>query len=50
MSGDLPLDREDVTTIMETLFDLRVKVDRILVLLTEDSDEEEEEDEDDLDP
>jgi hypothetical protein len=30
---ELPLDREDLTTIMETLFDLRVRADRILELL-----------------
>jgi hypothetical protein len=41
-----PLDREDVTTIMETLFDLRVGVDQILDLLEWDDDEEEEADSD----
>ena len=45
----MPLDREDVVIIMETLFDLRVKADQILWLLTEDGDGEEEEEESDLD-
>lgn len=49
MSWEPPLDRDDVVAIMETLFDVRVKADRVLALLTEDGDEEEEEEEDDLD-
>jgi hypothetical protein len=37
-----PLDRDDVTTIMGSLFDLNRKAGQILWLLTEDGDEEEE--------
>jgi hypothetical protein len=38
-----PLDREDVTTIMEILFDLRARLDRVLAILEYDDGEEEEE-------
>jgi hypothetical protein len=40
--SELPLDRGDVTTIMESLFDLNRKADLILALLGGDDEEEEE--------
>ena len=43
-SAEAPLDREDVVSIMEVLFDIRKGVDRVLELLEEDDGEEEEED------
>ena len=43
-SAEAPLDREDVVSIMEVLFDIRKSVDRVLDLLEEDDGEEEEED------
>jgi hypothetical protein len=42
-SSELPLDRDDVVSIMETLFDIRARVDDILFLLEEEGDGEEEE-------
>jgi hypothetical protein len=41
----LPPDREDVVTMMMTLFDLRAGVERVIKLLEEDDEEEEGEDE-----
>jgi hypothetical protein len=38
---ELPIDREDVTTIMGTLFDINANVYRVLALLLEDEGEEE---------
>ena len=46
---DLPLDRDDVNTMMGALFDLNAKADLILALLTEDGDDEEAEEEADPD-
>ena len=43
-SAEAPLDRGDVVSIMEVLFDIRKGVDRVLALLEEDNGEEEEED------
>ena len=43
VEAEFPLDRADVTTILEALFDLKVDVSRILDLLEEDDDGEEEE-------
>jgi hypothetical protein len=40
---EIPLDRDDVVSIMETLFDIRARVDDILFLLEEEGDGEEEE-------
>ncbi len=40
---ELPLDRDDVVSIMEKLFDIRVRVNDILFLLEEEEDGEEEE-------
>ena len=42
-ASELPLDRDDVVSIMEALFDVRVRVDDILFLLEEEADGEEEE-------
>jgi hypothetical protein len=39
--AELPLDREDVVTIMGARFDLNWKLDLILELLLEDDEEEE---------
>jgi hypothetical protein len=39
---DFPLDRDDVVSIMEALFDIRVRVNHILFLLEEEGDGEEE--------
>jgi hypothetical protein len=36
----LPLDREDVVSIMEALFDIRAGVDEVLLLLQEEDDGE----------
>jgi hypothetical protein len=44
--ADQPLDRDDVNTILEALFDLRAMMTRVLAIL-EEEDEEEEEDQDD---
>jgi hypothetical protein len=41
-NAEAPLDREDVVSIMEVLFDIRKGVDRVLDLLEEDDGEEEE--------
>jgi hypothetical protein len=46
VAKELPLDREDVVTMMTALFDIRVDVEHVIELLEED-DEEEEEGEDD---
>jgi len=46
VEAEFPLDRADVTTILEALFDLKVDVSRILDLLEEDDDGEEEEEPD----
>lgn len=46
MAEELPLDRDDVVTIMGALFDIKVDVERVIRLLEED-DEEEAQDEDD---
>jgi hypothetical protein len=43
---ELPLDREDVAAILETLFDIRSNTDRILAILEYDDGEEEEEEAD----
>jgi hypothetical protein len=42
-SPELPLDRDDVVSIMEALFDIRARVNVILFLLEEEGDGEEEE-------
>ena len=42
-SSELPLDRDDVVSNMETLFDIRARVDGDPVLLEEEGDGEEEE-------
>jgi hypothetical protein len=42
-SPELPLDRDDVVSIMEALFDIRGRVNHILFLLEEEDDGEEEE-------
>jgi hypothetical protein len=39
--AELPLDRDDVVTIMGALFDIRVKLGRVISLLEEDDEEEE---------
>jgi hypothetical protein len=44
MSDELPLDRDDVVTIMGALFDIRADVGRVIWLLQEDDEEEAEED------
>jgi hypothetical protein len=44
MAYELPLDRDDVVTMMETLFDIRADVRRAIRLLEEDDEEEESED------
>jgi len=44
VGNELPLDREDVVTIMESLFDIRADVRRVIRLLEEDDEEEAEED------
>jgi hypothetical protein len=41
---DFPLDRDDVVTMMATLFDIRAGVERVIRLLEEDDEEEEGED------
>jgi hypothetical protein len=46
VAHELPLDRDDVVTMMEALFDIRSDVEWVIRLLEED-DEEEEEGEDD---
>jgi hypothetical protein len=46
VANELPLDRDDVVTMMAALFDIRSDVERVIRLLEED-DEEEEEGEDD---
>ena len=48
MDAGLPLDREDVNTMMGALFDLNVKADLIVWLLAGGDDEEEEEEAEDL--
>jgi hypothetical protein len=40
---ELPIDRDDVVSIMEALFDIRLRVNVILFLLEEEGDGEEEE-------
>ena len=45
-SPELPLDRDDVVSIMGALFDIRAGVDTILFVLTEEDDGEEEEEAD----
>jgi hypothetical protein len=42
VAADLPLDRDDVVTIMGSLLDLSRKADDILALLRDDEEEEEE--------
>jgi hypothetical protein len=44
VANELPLDRDDVVTMMETLFDIRADVRRVVKLLEEDDEEEEGED------
>ena len=44
MGNEPPLDREDVATMMATLFDIRADVRRVIQLLEEDDEEEAEED------
>jgi hypothetical protein len=44
VGDDLPLDREDVVTIMGALFDIRADVGHVIRLLQEDDEEEAEED------
>lgn len=44
MAEELPLDRDDVVTIMATLFDIRTNVAHVIELLEEDDEEEAEED------
>ena len=44
MADELPLDRDDVVTIMGALFDIRVDVGHVIWLLEEDDEEEAEED------
>ena len=46
MNAELPLDREDVNSMMGALFDLNAKAELIIWLLTGGDDEEEEEAED----
>jgi hypothetical protein len=43
---ELPLDRDDVVTIMESLFDIRVGVGHVIRLLEEDDEEETREEDD----
>jgi hypothetical protein len=38
-----PLDRDDVVTIMETLFDIRGRIEVVISILRDEDDEEEEE-------
>jgi hypothetical protein len=40
VAHELPLDRDDVVTIMESLFDIRVGVVHVIRLLEEDDEEE----------
>ena len=44
---DPPLDRADVVSIMEALFDIRTGVDKILMLIREEDDGDEPEEEED---
>ena len=44
MDHELPLDRDDVVTMMAALFDIRSDVERVIRLLEEDDEEEEGED------
>jgi hypothetical protein len=44
VSQELPLDRDDVVTIMEALFDIRVGVRHLIGLFEEDDEEEAQED------
>jgi hypothetical protein len=44
VGDDLPLDRDDVVTIMGALFDIRVGVRHLIGLFEEDDEEEAEED------
>jgi hypothetical protein len=44
VAEQLPLDRDDVVTIMGALFDIKVDVGRVIRLLEEDDEEEAEED------
>jgi hypothetical protein len=44
MADELPLDRDDVVTIMGALFDIRADVGHVIRLLEEDDEEEAEED------
>ena len=46
MEPAIPLDREDVVTMMEALLDIRATTERILILLEGDDGEEEEEEAD----
>ena len=45
-SPELPLDRDDVVSIMGALFDIRADVETILSIVTEEDDGEEEEEAD----
>jgi hypothetical protein len=42
VANELPLDRNDVVTMMAALFDIRSDVERVVRLLEEDDEEEEE--------
>jgi hypothetical protein len=44
MAEELPLDRDDVVTMMATLFDIRVYVEYVIELLEDDDEEEAQED------
>jgi hypothetical protein len=44
VAHELPLDRDDVVTMMATLFDIRADVRRVMRFLEEDDEEEAEED------
>jgi hypothetical protein len=44
VAAEQPLDRDDVVSIMESLFDIRVGVGYVIRLLQEDDEEEAEED------
>jgi hypothetical protein len=44
MQPEPPLDRDDIVSIMETLFDIRADVRRVLEILEADDEEEAEED------
>jgi hypothetical protein len=44
VANELPVDRDDVVTMMATLFDIRADVRHVIRLLEEDDEEEEGED------